>query len=121
MAVEGEKSDSVPVTSGVPQGSVLGPILFLVYISDLPQDIVPQVRMFADDTAIHLTFETELDRDILQKDLDRLQAWESKWDMEFNLYQCQVVKVTSSRTPFKIKYALHGQVLEAVTSARNLG
>ena len=67
VVVEVEESDSVPVTFGVPQGSVLG-------INDLPQDIVSQVRLFADDTAIHLTLETEHDCDILQKDLDRLQA-----------------------------------------------
>ena len=84
VVVEGEESDSVPVTSGVPQGSVLGPILFLTYINDLPQDIVLQVRLFADDTAIYLTAESETDSDCLQRDLDRLQAWESKWDMEFN-------------------------------------
>ena len=61
VVIEGEESDSVPVTSGVPQGSVLGPILFLVYINDLPQDIVSQVRLFADDIAIYLTLEDKGD------------------------------------------------------------
>ena len=78
VVIEGEESDSVLVTSGVPQGSVLGPILFLVYINDLPQDIVSQVRLFADDTAIYLTLEDKGDSDTLQRDLDRLQEWESK-------------------------------------------
>ena len=50
VVIEGEESDSVPVTSGVPQGSVLGPFFFLVYINDLPKDIAPQVRLFPDDT-----------------------------------------------------------------------
>ena len=99
VVIEGEESDSVPVTSGVPQGSVLGPILFLVYINDFPQDIVSQVRLFADDTAIYLTLEDKGDSDTLQRDLDRLQEWESKWDMEFNPSKCQVIRVTSSRTP----------------------
>ena len=61
VVVEGEDSDSVPVTSGVPQGSVIGPILFLTYTNDLPQDIVSQVRLFADDTAIYLTVESKTD------------------------------------------------------------
>ena len=121
VVVEGEESDSVPVTSGVPQGSVLGPILFLAYINDLPQDIVSQVRLFADDTAIYLTLDSKSDSDTLQKDLDRLQTWEARWDMEFNPSKCQVIRVTASRTPLQTQYILHGQVLEAVSSARYLG
>ena len=77
VVVEGEESDSVPVTSRVPQGSVLGPILFLVYINDRPDDIVSQVRLFADDTVIYLTLENQSDIDKLQRDLDKLQTWEA--------------------------------------------
>ena len=72
MVVGGEESDSVPVTSGVLSGSVLEPILFLVYINDLPEDIVFQVRLFADATAVYLTIEGANDNLILQNDLDRL-------------------------------------------------
>ena len=121
VVVEGEESDSVPVTSGVLQGSVLGPILFLAYINDLTQDIVSQVRIFADDTAIYLTVESNTDSDCLQKDLDQLQAWESKLDMEFNPSKCQEIHVTASRTPFKTEYILHYQVLESVSSTMYVG
>ena len=109
------------MTSGVPQDSVLGPVLFLAYINDLPQDVVSQVRLFADDTAIYLSIESQHDNDCLQRDLDLLQAWESKWDMEFNPSKCQVIRVSTSRTPFNTEYILHGQVQEVVTSARYLG
>ena len=121
VVVEGEESDSVPVTSGVPQGSVLGPILFLVHINDLPDDIVSQVRLFADDTAIYLTIENKSDSDKLQRDLGRLQAWEARWDMEFNPSKCQFARVTSSSNHLQTQYILHEQVLEAVGSARYLG
>ena len=88
VVLEGESSSGVAVTSGVPQGSVLGP-LFLLYINDLPQNIQAQVRLFADDTAVYLTVGSSDDRDTLQADLNTLQEWELAWDMEFNPSKCQ--------------------------------
>ena len=61
MVSDGEESDLIPVNSGVPQGSVLGPILFLAYINDLPDGISSQVRLFADDIALYLTIKGEED------------------------------------------------------------
>ena len=55
VVIDGEESDSIPVNSGIPQGSVLGPILFLAYMNDLPDEISSQVRLFADDTTLYLT------------------------------------------------------------------
>ena len=78
VVLEGEESDSVPVTSGVPQGSVLGPILFLIYINDLPDQIASQVRLFADDTAVYLTMESGDSHRVLQNDLDSLSFWEPR-------------------------------------------
>ena len=63
--LEGERSAEVPVTSGVPQGSVLGPLIFLLYINDLPQNIQSQVRLFADDTVVYLTVTSLEDANIL--------------------------------------------------------
>ena len=76
VVLEGEESDLVPVTSGVPQGSVLGPILFLIYMNDLPDQIVSQVRLFADDTAVYLTMEGCDSHRVLQNDVDSLSVWE---------------------------------------------
>ena len=105
---EGERSSEEPVTSGVPQGSVLGPLLFLHYINDLPQNIHSQVRLFADDTAVYLTVSSPEYRNILQIELDTLQEWERTWDKEFNPGKCQVLHITRARQPLLSQYTLHG-------------
>ena len=121
VVIEGEESGSVPLSSGVPQGSVLGPILFLVFINDLPEKLSTQVRLFADDTAVYLTIGGLDDGTVLQNDLDKLSLWESQWDMEFNPSKCQVVLVTTATKAINTVYTLHGQILEVVTSAKYLG
>ena len=90
-------------------------------INDLPEQLVSQVRLFADDTAVYLTMDGVDSGRVLQNDLDTLSVWESRWDMEFIPSKCQVVRVTTSRNPINYMYQLHGQVLEVVTSARYLG
>ena len=120
VVLDGEESESVPVTSGVPQGSVLRPILFLVYINDLPDELSPQVRLFADDMAVYLTTGDTEDGKVLQNDLDRLSVWVDGWGMEFKPSMCQVVRMTTSRKLINVTYTLHGQVLEVVTSAKYL-
>ena len=108
------------MSSGLPHGSDLGPIIFLVFINDLPEKLSSQVRLFADDTAVYLTIGGLDDGTVLQNDLDKLSLWESQWDMEFNPSKCQVVQVTTSRKAINTAYTLHGQILELVTSARYL-
>lgn len=122
VIIDGECSSSIPVTSGVPQGSVLGPILFLAYINDLPAHIQSQVRLFADDTVVYVTLDkVGISQTTLQEDLKRLEHWETLWDMEFNPSKCQVVHVSTSKCPVHTDYILHGHVLETTSAARYLG
>lgn len=121
VVLNGSSSDSTPVSSGVPQGSVLGPLLFLVYINDIPENINSKIRLFADDTAIYLTLDQHTQSSILQADLKTLEKWESDWDMEFNPSKCQVIHVTKRKTPIPSQYFLHGVLLDSVSSAKYLG
>ncbi|KAL8579531.1 hypothetical protein ACOMHN_025484 [Nucella lapillus] len=122
VVVEGSRSEFVQVKSGVPQGSVLGPCLFLAYINDLPSHVSSNARLFADDTAIDRPIRSDTDRRTLQEDLDALSEWETQWDMEFHPDKCSVLTVQRSRKPTpEVAYTLHGQQLEHVSSTKYLG
>ena len=121
VVINGINSESIPVSSGVPQGCVLGPILFLAYINDLPEQVRSRVRLFADDTAMYLAISSLSDANILQDDLSKLEQWEKSWDMNFNPAKCQVLHVTRSKTPIPSKYFLHNTELESATAAKYLG
>ena len=90
VVLEGVTSDYVPVQSGVPQGSVLGPSLFLFYINDIPVGLDSTIRLFADDTIAYLTIKSNKDCLTLQKDLDKLGIWENKWKMAFHPDKCNL-------------------------------
>ena len=121
VVCEGEMSTWGPVTSGVPQGSVIGPILFLLYINDLPEGLKSHTRLFADDTIIYMTITSTEDGKTLQKDLDLLTAWEDRWQMEFHPQKCNVIRISKKPKPISIKYHLRGHVLDEVDSAKYLG
>ena len=94
VVLDGQASDPVPVLSGVPQGSVLGPVLFLIFINDLPENIRSSVRLFADDCVLYRNIESPTDCQILQDDLNRLAQWEADWQMKFNVAKCHSMRVT---------------------------
>ena len=82
VVLEGDCAEEVPVTSGVPQGSILRPILFLVYINVLPEKVKSQVRLFADDTVAYLTITRPAESKQIRDEIDTLQEWELDWNME---------------------------------------
>ena len=123
VLLDGATSSTAPVDSGVPQGSVLGPLLFLLYINDLPDAVSAgsTARLFADDCVLYWTIKTEEDARLLQEDLVKLQQWESDWLMEFHPKKCQVVHITNKRTIINHPYTIHDHILDVVDSAKYLG
>ena len=89
VVVDGEVSNWKSVLSGVPQGAVLGPILFLIYINDLDDDITSKVLKLADDTKVFRKIESDADRHKLQDYLNKLTEWSEKWQMLFNYGKCK--------------------------------
>ena len=83
VVVNGVKSDWAPVVSGVPQGTVLGPLLFSLHINDITLDVESEVGLFADDCVCYREIENVEDTVKLLKDIDRLGSWAMKWGMEF--------------------------------------
>ena len=123
VVLDGETSSTAPVTSGVPQGSVLGPCLFLLYINDLAESLESTVRLFADDTIAYLAIKNPGDASALQRDLDKLAAWEEKWQMEFHPDKCEVLRINKKHKENTINasYNLRGHTLKVVSEAKYLG
>ena len=122
VVVEGASSDPSPVKSGVPQGSVLGPLLFLLFINDLAEHTSSTVRLFADDCVMYKPVKTIQDCEVLQKDLDQLHQWEKRWQLRFNTRKCNIMRAThAKKKQFLYEYKLGGEALLPTTSTTYLG
>jgi hypothetical protein len=97
-------TDWEEVLSGVPQGSVLGPLLFLLYVNDIPDVVESSVRLFADDTKMWKVIRNTDDRDKLQQDLGSLDQWSERWLLRFNTAKCKLMRIGKDS---EIKYTLN--------------
>ena len=97
VVVRGSCSDWSRVTSGTPQGTVLGPLLFLLYINGITECISSTVKLFADDTKIYREISDPMtDCQILQDDFNNLSEWARKWQLRFNADKCESMRITHS-------------------------
>lgn len=107
VVVNGARSKTAPVTSGIPQGSVIGPMLFVIYINDLPSVCSSEVRLFADDTKLFNRSDKPDAASILQEDLNRLQQWSDDWLLRFHPEKCSVLKLGNKKST--AKYSMEGK------------
>ena len=121
VLVDGEFSSYDKVLSGVPQGTVLGPLLFLCFINDLPQHVTSQLRLFADDCLLYRRIKSATDQYILQKDLEALENWAHTWGMKFNATKCYVMSIHRQQKPFTKFYQLNSHILKQVSENPYLG
>jgi hypothetical protein len=122
VTVLGATPATLPVTSGVPQGFILGPVLFALYVNDLPDAVkFSQVAMFADDTNLFSTIKTKNDCEHLQNDLDNLRVWSSETGLSFNDKKCKAQHITRKFTPPTTTTNKLSSNLEQINSERGLG
>ena len=88
VTIRGTYSNWSPVTPGVPQGTILGPPLFLLNVNDISNVVTSSIKMFADDTKIYREINNAEDTLVLQSDLDFLENWTKSWQVKFNLQKC---------------------------------
>ena len=122
VKVNGVTSDPASVISGIPQGSVLGPILFVIYINDLPQSVDSSSLLFADDTKIYKRVSSPADALIIQNDINNLEKWSKRWLLEFHPEKCHVLTLGKHHNIIHAhRYTLNGKNLEHVFEEKDLG
>ena len=119
VVVEGHASPWVAVTSGIPQGSVLGPLCFIIFINDLPQEIKTSIKMYADDAKIYGPADSAQDRTRIQEDINAVERWTTTWQLPLNTKKCKVLHLGSKNG--QQKYYLNGNVIENTLAEKDLG
>ena len=113
--------ESSAVSSSVPQGTVLGPLMLLIYINDITEDISSQLRLFTDDCLLYFPIKSEQDSILLQRDLDTLSQWAKVWQMRLNLSKCTVMRCTRSHNHIIVNYSLYRSTLSVTHKHMYLG
>lgn len=123
VIINGEASGWRHVTSGIPQGSVLGPVLFICYVNDMPEVVSGLIKIFADDTKIYSVVKDDGSYENLQKDLLSLQQWAYKWQMRFNAGKCKCLHLGTKNKLYEYKMNEGGieVILETTKCEKDLG
>lgn len=117
VVINGQQSKWVEVKSGVPQGTVLAPIFFIIFVNSLDSNLTSKVWKFADDLKIAREIRSNEDSEGLQSDLNKLSEWTKNWQMEFNIQKCKVLNIGAGEN----EYHINGNYLQNVIEEKDLG
>ena len=122
MVINGVFSDWANVTSGVPQGTVLGPLLFILYVNDLDSVIKNStIKLFADDVLLYAPANTQKECSALQDDLTAIFNWANRWQLKLNIAKCEALSITNKQKPVNFTYCVNRQLISWNNSVKYLG
>ena len=123
VVIDGYSSSLSEITSGVPQGSILGPLFFVIFINDLPDVVCSDntIALYADDSKMFRVIDCDEDLIYFQEDLDKLHQWSQRNQMDFNTKKCKIMRITRKQVPFTNRVHMNDTVLEEVKEFKDLG
>ena len=121
VIINGAESGWGNVTSGVPQGSILGPIIFVLYINDLPEVINSHILLFADDTKIYKEVNDVNEQNCLQSDIDKMCKWSNDWLLKYHPGKCKSMRIGPPKDPEPFNYKINGYQIEKVEKEKDIG
>ena len=123
VVIDGQSSDRIRIEAGVPQGSILGPLLFVIFINDIVKEIQTNIRLFADDTSLfHSIVDSHLTQRLLNQDLLKISEWAAQWLMIFNVLKNEAMTLSlRNNPPLQPPLFLDGNPIKEVTQHTHLG
>ena len=122
VVIDGVSSSFLGVTSGVPQGNVVGPLLFIIYVNKIPNETThSKTPMFADDSKYYRQITSTDDEQLLQRDINSLQEWSVKWELSFNVQKCSAMWFTRKKNVMPANYHLANEEIKSVKTQKDLG
>ena len=110
-----------PVSSGVPQGSILEPLRFILYVNCLPPVVGSTMKICIDDVALHCSVDSPSEINAFQQDLDHITDWCNKWQMRMNPSKCELLCISNKHAPGKLLYCINNYLLHWATSVGYMG